>query len=270
LSLLSPSANKAASAEDRAGFLACQELAFRGVKAVESLLVEGMSEKQAADLLDTWLLDHGVSAFFHKSFVWFGERTRFVGVRTYWDYQPGRRVLRPGEAVILDVAPINRGYIADIGYSTSFGAHPEMERARGFLRELYEMIPRLCGTVKSGGELCDAIDREIGRAGYDNIHARYPFSVLGHRVHRVTLPSPRLAFIHFGWQSYWEFLSRGLFGQLLNRDFRGDLVGLWAIEPHVGLERDGLAFGAKFEEILVVDHAGEGGARWLAERPSWI
>jgi hypothetical protein len=79
-------------------------------------------------------------------------------------------------------------------------------------------------------------------------------------VHRVKSEAALPALVNFGWQSYWEFLSRGLFGQLLNGNFAGDLTGLWAIEPHLGTTGP-CAFGAKFEEILVV----EGGkAHWLA------
>jgi hypothetical protein len=64
--------------------------------------------------------------------------------------------------------------------------------------------------------------------------------------------------LNFGWQSYWEFLSRGLFGQLLNAHYEGKLEGLWAIEPHIG----GPGFGAKFEQLLWVQ---DGKAEWLGE-----
>lgn len=246
----------APSAETLDGYLNCQLLAKAGAAEIAGLLREGWSERQAADLFNTWLADHGVRSFFHRAFVWFGERTRFSGVRTYWDYLPSNRVLLPGEPYILDVAPIHDGYISDIGYSAALGEHEELRKAQAFLAQLKDELPKMFVGGNSGGAIWDAIDRRIREAGYDNIHALYPFSVLGHRVHRVKAQAPGLAFINFGWQSYWSFLSRGLFGQLLNGDFAGDLHGLWAIEPHIG----GKDFGAKFEEILVVD---KDGARWL-------
>jgi Xaa-Pro aminopeptidase len=258
LSLVSPPATRAPALEDLAGYLESQRLAIAAAKAVAGLLTEGMSERQAADLLNTWLGDHGVRSYFHRAFVWYGERTRFAGVKTYFDYLPSKRVLRPNEAYILDVAPIHRGYICDIGYSGVLGQNAEWDKAQHFLRDLRREIPNLFVGNNTGGQIWEAIDRRIVDAGYDNVHSMYPFSVLGHRVHKVRAPMPRLNFINFGMQSYWEFLSRGIFGQLLNGDHRGSLTGLWAIEPHIGTKE----FGAKFEEILVVDGAG---ARWLDE-----
>ena len=257
LSFLSPSANKKAVGTDLAGFLACQELAQRGAREIAGLMREGWTERQAADLLNTWLQDNGVRGFFHKAFVWYGERTRFSGVRTYWDYLPTDRILRAGEVFILDVAPIFDGYIADIGYTATLGDNPELKEAQRFLAEMRVWIPELFSAAGArGGAIWDSIDARIREAGFDNIHAKYPFAVLGHRVHRVRLKAPEIAIINFGVQSYWEFLSRGLFGQLLNSNYDGALTGLWAIEPHIGTP----AFGAKFEEILVVDDEG---ARWL-------
>lgn len=249
---------------DLAGYMAAQTLARSAVAEVASLLTEGWSEKQAARLLNTCLMDHGVRSFFHKAFAWYGERTRFEGVGSYFDYLPGTRVVRPGEVFILDVAPIVDGYICDIGCTGVLGVSPELDKAQAFLAELREDIPAMfeaeMATRQGGAAVWRNIDERIEAAGYANIHALYPFSVLGHRVHKVRVEGPQLNLINFGWQSYFEFLSRGLFGQLLNGDYSGDLKGLWAIEPHIG----GVNFGAKFEEILVVDDAG---ARWL-DRPA--
>lgn len=258
LSALSPSANKEAEVADLAGFLACQRLAQRGAREIAGLMREGWTERQAADLLNTWLQDHGVTGFFHKAFVWYGERTRYRGVKTYWDYLPTDRVLRPGEVFILDVAPIFGGYIADIGYTAALGDNAVLGEANKFLSGLRQQIPQLFSEPSARGDsIWRDIDSMIRAAGYDTIHAQYPFAVLGHRVHRVRLNAPSIAFINFGVQSYWEFLSRGLFGQLLNNNYNGALTGLWAIEPHIGTA----AFGAKFEEILVVSESA--GARWL-------
>jgi Xaa-Pro aminopeptidase len=261
LGLLSPSANRKTRDRDLAGFLACQRLAQKGVREIAGLMREGWTERQAADLLNTWLSDNGVRGYFHKAFVWYGERTRYRGVKNYFDYLPTDRVLRAGEVFILDVAPIFDGYIADIGFTAALGDNPELEKAQKFLGDLRDWIPQLFSDrALRGGKMWELIDTAIKDAGYDNIHARYPFAVLGHRVHRVRLKAPEVAFINFGFQSYWEFLSRGLFGQLLNGNYSGDLTGLWAIEPHIGTAE----FGAKFEEILVVDAAG---ARWLDPQP---
>ncbi len=113
----------ASSSEDLRGFLKSQSLAERGALEVSGLLVAGMTERKASDLLETWLRDHGVNAFFHLPYVWFGERTRFTHIdrRLYQQYMPSGRVLQENEPYILDVAPIVDGYVSDIGFSNFFG-----------------------------------------------------------------------------------------------------------------------------------------------------
>lgn len=250
-----PPMNQVPDEESIAGFRESQRLAQRAVKDVASHLREGWTEKRAAALLTTYLRDHGVEGFFHHSFAWFGERTRFDGIRGYGEYSPTDRVLLPGEIFILDVAPIYKGFISDIGYTQSLGESAELAKARAFLEELRREIPRLA--TQAG--FWQIIDDKIKARGYENIHKKYPFSVLGHRVHRASEKAAHLQFWNFGWQSFWELTARGLFGQLLGPQFDGEMIGLWAIEPHLGTE----SFGAKFEEILLVTPEG---AKWIDEQ----
>ncbi|MCX6124976.1 MAG: M24 family metallopeptidase [Proteobacteria bacterium] len=255
LSRISPSAARIYSADEQAGFLRAQNLAQTCAQEIGRSIQAGWTELQAASLMETWLRDHGVRAFFHKPFVWWGDRTRFVGVKTYWDYMPSKRALREGEVFILDVAPIVDGFVCDIGFSGVRGANQDFEKAIFYLENLREQIPLIASDCVQGCELWFQLDAMMSSQGYENIHKTYPFGVLGHRLHRNSVKA-EASFIHFGWQSYWDLMSRGLFGQLLNKDFSGKLDGLWAIEPHIG----GPGFGAKFEEILVVEN---GRAQWL-------
>jgi len=250
-----PPANTAPTDEVVAGFRDSQRLAQAAVKEVASHLREGWTETRAAGLLTTYLRDHGVKGFFHHSFAWFGERTRFDGIRSYAEYSPSKRVLLPGEVFILDVAPIYRGYISDIGYTRSLGENAELEKANHFLESLRRDIPKLA----MGATLWKDIDDKVKKKGYENIHQKYPFSVLGHRVHRTSEAGSPFKWLNFGWQSYWELATRGVFGQLLGPHFEGDMTGLWAVEPHVGTK----SFGAKFEEILLVTPEG---AEWIDEK----
>jgi Xaa-Pro aminopeptidase len=259
LNKISPAAPSQMKDLDLDGYLAAQSLALRSAKEVAGLMQPGWTEQRAAQLLDTCLRDYGVKAFFHRSFAWFGDRTRFAGVSQYKQFLPTGRVVRESDPVILDVAPILNGYICDIGYSFSLGPNPEMDKALAFLSELRTQIPLLFSSSQSGGAICREVDALIRKQGYDSVHHDYPFSVLGHRVHQNVTEKGPLSFLGFGWQSYWALLSRGLVGQLLNQDYEGSLQGLWAIEPHIG-SRSGL--GAKFEEILVVK---EGSAFWLSD-----
>lgn len=251
------------SAQDLIGFRNVQRLAYESVIAVGKLLTEGWTEKQAAQLIETYLRDYGVKAFFHKPFVWFGERTRFAGIqrRRYWQFNPTDRRLQADDVVILDTAPILDGYVGDIGYTLSLKPLPKLEKALSHLRMLRKKIPHWADEfIHSGKNLWDVVDQKIQEAGYDNIHKIYPFEVLAHRVHRVPLsqwgfPTP----LRFSLHSFWSILSRGLYGELLNPENKKSLQGLWAIEPHIG----GDGFGAKFEEILVIDDKG---SHWLDDK----
>jgi Xaa-Pro aminopeptidase len=260
LHFLARGVNRESTHEELMGYLRCQNLAIQGAKTISEMMQEGWTEIQAAELLDTYLRDNGVHSYFHKPYVWFGDRTRFAAVNSYWDYMPSMRVLKANDVAILDVAPILDGYIADIGYSVVRGAQQSeaVSKAFALLDNLRQEIPQIFVNATNGAEVWGEVDRRIIEAGFENIHKTYPFGVLGHRVHKVALSQIPASFINFGWHSYWSFLSRGLFGQLLNQDFKGDLKGLWAVEPHVG----GEGFGIKFEEILVVDVQG---AYWLGD-----
>ncbi len=259
---LSPGGNVPSSAEALEGYLRCQRLSQKAANEVAGLIQEGWTEIQAAQLLKTFLMDSGVRAFFHHPFVWFGERTRFDGVQNYAQYGPSKRCLLPGEVFILDAAPIYHGYVADIGFTSSLGENIELNRAKEFLSQLRNEIPKLFNSAPTGSDVWKVIDQKITEAGYSNIHKRYPFSVLGHRVHETNESFGFLKFLNFGWQSYWAFASRGLFGQLLNSNYTGDFKGLWAIEPHIGTSN----FGAKFEEILIVE---PNRIKWLESAPQY-
>lgn len=246
--------------EHLAGFKKAQALAFEGARTIAGMMTEGWTEQQAASLLATWLGDHGVKSFFHYPYAWYGERTRFNGInrKLYHQFMPTARRLRADDVYILDVAPIVGGYTCDIGYTGSLNPHAELAEAQVFLKTLRADIKDLFSTQQHGADIWNAIDQKILAAGYDNIHKLYPFSVLGHRLHRTGEKAGHLKLLNFGWHSYWALSARGVFGQLMNQNFIGNLDGLWAIEPHIGRPD----FGAKFEEILVVK---DGAAEWLAD-----
>jgi Metallopeptidase family M24 len=261
LNSLSPSGARIYSEEEKQGYLKSQELAQRCALDVSLMLAPGWTEKQAVVAMETWLRDHGVKSFFHKPFAWWGDRTKFVGVKNYSDYQGTDRRLLEHEPFILDVAPILNGYVSDIGFSGLIGDHAEYSRGIAFLDSLRVEIPKLVTNLNHGASVWRAVDRKIQAAGYENIHAEYPLGVLGHRVFR-TLNKIDVTVLNFGWQSYWELASRGIFGQVLNQDYEGPMDGMWAIEPHIG----GANWGLKFEEILVVE---QGQASWLSPIPHW-
>ncbi len=268
LSRISPSVTSELDEVEQGQYLKAQNLAIKAIDYIADQIVAGWSEKQTAKLIETYLRDNGVDSFFHKPFVWFGENTRFNHMGRNKDYLPSDRLLKQNEPFVLDVAPIVDGYCVDVGLGYCLEKNTEFDAAQKYLQVLRSEIPQLFmeqinSESPDGKQIWSMIDSKIIEAGYDNIHRKYPFSVLGHRLHHVPKGPNLPGLLNFGWQSYWSFISRGLFGQLLNHNYSGNLEGLWAIEPHIGKNIGANSFGTKFEEILVVTKAD---CYWLADR----
>jgi hypothetical protein len=259
----------ALSAQHLEGFRRSQSLAYDSVTAVERELREGMTERQAAARVAEYLADHGVRQFFHRPFAWFGDRSALRGMRTDLGFFPTRRRLRPGMAVILDVAPIVEGYASDIGYACKLGANALHDQMLADLEAYRTLVLAGVRAGRSMRAIYRDVDALIERQGYDNRHARYPGHVLAHKVDFVP-PAARTerALLGFGPPAL-AFL-----GSKVARTRAGDRSqfplwnagrvceqpaspGLWAVEPHIGL-RD---VGVKWEELLVVPAEGE--AHWL-------
>ena len=267
LSRAKTSSSAVPSAEAREGFRKAQRLAYACVQAIACEVREGMTERQIAKKLGDWLGDHGAHLFLHTPLCWIGSHSRFDGYNErHGEYLPSDRVLAADDIFILDVSPAVDGYIGDIGYTTSLKPQPALDDAMRFLLTLREEIPTLFSTERTAEAIWARIHRTIVAAGYDNCHALYPMRVLGHRVYRVPawlerarLPRAPFGFLGANWfstQATLKFLQHGFVGELLTPSHIGTLEGLWAIEPHIG----GLGFGAKFEELLIVE---SGRAYWL-------
>lgn len=241
-------------AEAMAGYLKAQRLAYAAVEHVGKQLKVGMTEQQAADLLEGYLREHGTERYLHRAFAWFGNHSRFDEYIGYADYHPSERALKLDEVAILDVSPVVDGFIGDVGYAMCLTPNPRLQEAKAFLLELRAEIPRMFASAMTAAEIWAQIDRRIQAAGYDNIHSKYPHCVLGHRVFRVKPKKSkhlRIGTRSFGWfslETNLAFLKMGL-SAALTPEHIGNKLGLWAIEPHIGWDGG----GCKFEEVLVVE-----------------
>jgi Xaa-Pro aminopeptidase len=272
---------------EMATFKEAQKLAYEAVAAVESQLYEGITEKQAARMIEDWLRERGVKRFFHYGFAWFGERTRFKGLKkpdpakavasvldprmAHFGRQflPTDRKLKEGEPVILDVAPVLGRIPCDIGYCCMLGRDEvgAFHKMRMDLEPYRELILRMVQEGRTQQRIYAAVDELIADQGYENIHAYYPGAVLAHRVGSLPwtrLPSPRVNGFSIQAVSYLvgHLYRHGRKPEsnatpIWNHDSdRPCEPGLWAVEPHIG-KGD---LGVKWEELLVVT---EDGAHWL-------
>lgn len=171
---------------------------------------------------------------------------------------------------ILDMAPVYKGFTADIGYSGSLGLNPLQDRLLADLEAHRELIVREVRERRSLREIYEDVDRLMVRQGYANRHRAYPFGVIAHKVDRVEERRISPTLFGFGTQSLKGLASDAIHG---HRDGWSPLwspykfsdhppqPGLWAVEPHLGFR----GTGAKFEEILVVTDSKdpEQSAFWL-------
>jgi Xaa-Pro aminopeptidase len=237
-------------------FREVQQLAYRGAEEVAGGLEPGITEKETAGRMRTWLQDRGVEDWFHLPFAWFGDRTAFRNFRQPFQFFPTGRRLEEGMPYILDCAPVRDGFTADIGYAGSLGPNAVLDRIVGDLAEHRRLILNQVRDRRPLREIYEAVDRLAARQGFDNRHRAYPFRVIAHQVHRLPpgrgpvvgrfgLRSLRqlARTVRVGMQQGWSPLWAD--GRFSNHP---PTPGLWAVEPHLGLR----GVGAKFEELLVV------------------
>ncbi|GHF27011.1 MULTISPECIES: M24 family metallopeptidase [Streptomyces] len=253
----SPRARTGPGAGELGGFREVQRLAYACAEEVAAQLRPGVTEREAARMQREWLRRRGVRDWFHLPFAWFGDRTAFAGFRVPLQFFPTGRRLEPGMPFILDMAPVHRGFTADIGYSGCLGPNPLHDRLMADLGAHRELILREVRERRTLREIYADVDRLMARQGHANRHRAYPFGVIAHKVDRVRERRWSPHVFGFGTQSLKGLASDALHG---HREGWSPLwspyrfsdhppqPGLWAVEPHLGFR----GTGAKFEELLVV------------------
>ncbi len=255
------------NAEDLEQFRQVQRLAYAAAEAVAKELKPGMTEKEAARLQEVWLLDHGVTDWFHSPFAWFGDRTAFQGFKVAIQFLPTNRRLEENMPFILDNAPVVNGYVADIGYAGVLGENKVLDLLLDDLAEHRALILKLIKERRPMSEVSRAVDALIQKQGHAPRHKAYPFETLAHTVQPMSerkSKKPLTAF-QFGFQALEALGRLALVGRRQGwspiwssneSSNHAPVPGLWAVEPHLGFQ----GVGAKFEELLVIT---EDDAYWL-------
>ena len=275
-------------------FKTVQRVAYEAAEYTRQHLEEGMTEKQACEIMRDYLSKRDINQFFHLPFAWFGNRSGFEGfsvplnTKTHQfkkiqmpsirkplphfglEFMPSNTRLEKGMGVILDVAPTIDGYTADIGYAFSFGENSKVDNARQDLLKFRDLILKGAKAQKLMSEIYLDCDRLMDELGYKNCHSMYPLGVLGHQVGKLPfLNLPKISLMGFHPQAY-AFLLHKRFQKIVGTNANAGVwtheshvkltPGLWAVEPHLGVKSGPDIFGVKFEELLVVT---EDDAYWL-------
>jgi Xaa-Pro aminopeptidase len=240
------------------------------VETAAKRLEPGITEREVARRVRKAFHQEGVHTYFHVPVVLFGDRTAYPGEFGQLEALSTDRVLRPGDAVILDAAPIYDGFMVDTSYAFTLAPDERFDRLDRRLKELRDLILDLTRQRLSMRQISRAVNEQIRAFGVENCHRKHIAAVLGHRVTRVSTGWMRdtrlwgLAPREVGWFFATTALARaGLSSLTPNWNHTRSCEcppqpGLWAIEPHLGYE----GVGVKFEEILVVTDTN---AYWLDE-----
>ena len=253
------------SAADLERFRLVQRLAYDIALRVESQLQVGLTEIEACTLIAAAQTQYEVIQVFHDPYVLFDQRTTLPAGAGADDASPTNdlvatsQALRDGAPVIIDLAPVARGVSSDIAYSCVLGSNrvfaeldAGLARIRSFLRDgIAARVSMLA--------LYHELDERLKERGWEPCHHRQADRALGHLVfpldHETDRPTPLPG---WGAVAAEKMLAAGidaldhrtcypLWNDTSFTDYPAT-PGLWAIEPHIGL--DGV--GVKFEELLVV------------------
>jgi len=246
--------------------LAAQRRAREVLLEVGAELHHGDTERETARRLRDRMRAAGAVAFFHEPIVWFGERSTMAPFRRRADATPGGTRLTPGDAAVLDVAPIFRDGVADVSWT----AGADLTAGRRVLSDLRDRLPGWVNEGCTAQELCQRVAAQGEAAGWKSCQRRYLMGALGHRVYRSWLPL-RASVLGLGLGSGLRLFGGAGLHRLLPgrvdwpfwndspRAARRPADGLWSVEPHLARGRQGV----KWEELLVVQ---DGRARWLDEQ----
>lgn len=262
------------TAADLEGFRAAQRLAYACAEAIHAELRPGITEREVAAKMKTWLAEHGATDCLHQPFAWFGNRTAFrglIGVNQLRGFNPAffpsNKKLEENMPFILDCAPTLNGYTADIGYAGVLGHNPILDQLMDDLAAHRELIITMIRERRLMSEVSQAVDSLCIKQGVEPRHHAYPFAVLAHRVEKLPdAPiAPKISLGRFGIRSVLSLGREAVQGvkegwsplwASHQRSAHAPVPGLWAVEPHLGLRH----VGAKFEELLVIT---EDDAFWL-------
>jgi len=103
--------------------LSVREITMQLLDELVSALKPGMTELEAVDLAKEIFSGHGVSAVWHKSYIYFGINTLLTYRHKYVDTQ----ILREEDIVYFDIAPLIDNIEGDIGRTITFGKNPIFE-----------------------------------------------------------------------------------------------------------------------------------------------
>jgi len=155
---------------------------FSILEETAASLSGGETEKDVANALVRRYRAAGAGSFFHLPVVLFGDRTALPGNWSVDKFFPKSKTLKTGDSVILDAAPLFKGYLIDTSYSFCFGDDNEHRKLMQHLAQYRSSVPAAINKGDSFESIAQSVLDTMTAAGYEPAHTKHPGEVLGHRA----------------------------------------------------------------------------------------
>ena len=202
------------------------DVTMSGLKHIESLLKEGISEEEVALEFEFFVRKAGASMLSFSPIIAFGENS------AYPHYRAGKATLQKGQIVLMDVGAVVDGYAGDLTRVVFFGEGDlQLQEMLSLTKEAHKQA---LAAVAPGATFGD-LDR-VARAVFAEARVEDQFiHGLGHGIGLET-------------HEYPSIKAAGP-----DRDAKLEIGMVFTIEP--GLYRPGLG-GVRWEDVVVVTKNG--------------
>lgn len=207
---------------DQAMMLEARRHTWRAIGEIAAGIRPGMRESEGVALAKSVLKDLGLLRGWHGVYLRFGPNTAL----TYWDKDPAPDVvLRDNDIFYIDIGPVWGRWEGDGGDTFVVGHDPELLRARGAVREVFDLVHEKWRAESVSGAALYAYASEVARSmGWELARG-----VDGHRL--------------------GDFPHKALHsGTLAGTTFK-PATDLWVLE--IQIRDPALRFGAFYEDLLL-------------------
>lgn len=171
--------------EERSQIRQSASLLWEGYQYIKSVLQEGITEKEVAKLFEIFCLQRGADGLAFEPIIAFGENSALP------HYRAGKRVLRRGDVVLVDIGVVFNRYCSDMTRVVFFGTpDPMLKHWLDLVIEAEKEAIALCKPGVSIRSL-DMAARSVFKK--EGVESHFLHS-LGHGVGLEVHESPRIRF----------------------------------------------------------------------------
>lgn len=229
---------------DLQGYVEARRFAKALCKEIAGSIKAGMTEKDVEEAASGVFDAHEVKQHWHMPIIGVGEgsaKLRSTYALTSSFFTRYSRAVQENDIVLMDIAPVYKGYPSDYTAMHILGSNSELEALAAYA---HDVSLKLAKYVNDKMAVADVFRyaKEYVRTTSDYTLAYPPFISMGHRICKIppfwqNLPEPGL--------SYLFLKTRAPFITSNNSEL---MDGLWVIEPYLMHKER----AAKFETLVFV------------------